>query len=205
MTIKKTVRIYKRFDYDLYTIYTAGYNMAWMIRDAVCALVQKKPLRIRLDEKCPDTQKKSTSVKITVTFKNASKELEDILTGVKDGYVSSFCKAALRTVLINQNIQCFTKEMIRTDMYDEFLSDEWYVRSISQYKGRGHSKLENKNKTKDVNPVKDKADISVTISPQSIKGSKEAQKEKRTIEPVINNNELTPSTQNDLMKMFESL
>lgn len=110
------IRLYKRFDADLISLYAAGCSLGAMVREVLLTYAADgAPVRIALDAvpPCDLDRIHSVRLRIKVTEKNAVA----LLLRVKKGYRNAFCKALLRDALIYQNFGIFftDKDYVRRE------------------------------------------------------------------------------------------
>ncbi len=108
-------RIYKQFDPDLLALDVMGYPIPEMMRLAVSAIAHGQPIHFYIDQPSFFDLNNKKNVKKTFTIDNKDTVTIALLKRIKHGYISSFCKAALRNCLVQQNICAFfsTPDMIQ--------------------------------------------------------------------------------------------
>ena len=98
--MKIEVRVYKKYDMDILALYSAGYSIARMMRDAICAYAKGQPFFLAIGEIMPFDIGDKNSVHIRLCVPDTELEAIDLLSSVKDGYKGNFSKQLLRNALI---------------------------------------------------------------------------------------------------------
>ncbi len=112
--MKVTLRVYKRFDTDLIALAEAGAPLSLMCKEAVSAIANGRAVHFYIDQPVFFDLNNKQNIKINFTVKNSDAATIKLLKSIKHGYISSFCKAALRNSLVQQNICAFfsTPDMV---------------------------------------------------------------------------------------------
>lgn len=131
------IYIYKRFDTDLLALYDAGYSLSAMTKEALISYANKKPCFFFVDEVVEFSLNDKKSVRIR--FKINDKKAEELLSNIKKGFKSNFCKQILRNALIQQNLCCYISNSDYLELQSinaSFLNMEQFpsVKKASLYK-----------------------------------------------------------------------
>ena len=98
------IRIYKRYDMDLFSLFDAGLPVPLMIRDAVVAYAHATPLHYLIDETVPFDLNGKTTLHTRINIPDTDKKTIYMLKHIKHGLRNNFCKMVLRNALIQQNL-----------------------------------------------------------------------------------------------------
>ncbi len=105
--MKVEIRLYKQHDADLIALAANGYQIASMMRDAICGYANGNPVHFYIDEPI------NADFNVLKTFRtrfnipqNEEKALY-LLQGIKHGFRNAFCKVILRDALIQQDMTAF--------------------------------------------------------------------------------------------------
>ena len=101
------IRLYKRFDMDLVSLYDSGYSVALMIRDAVLGYANGTPVYFFIDEPVQFDLNDKKNVHMRVTIPDSEQKAVYVLKNIKHGYRNTFCKILLRNALVQQNLSGF--------------------------------------------------------------------------------------------------
>lgn len=98
------VRIYKRFDPDLYALCNAGYPISRMMKEVVTSYAHCEPIFYLVDEAIPleDQTKQHYHIHFAVSKKDA--ETTYMLNHIKHKLRNCFCKILMRNALVQQNV-----------------------------------------------------------------------------------------------------
>lgn len=99
------IRLYKRFDTDLVSLFDSGFPIASMLRDAVIGYANGKPVHYFIDK--PVTLDNNNSRTVHTRFAVTDGNTCYLLQHIKKGFRNTFCKDVLRNVLVQQNLSCF--------------------------------------------------------------------------------------------------
>lgn len=98
------IRIYKRYDMDLFSLFDAGLPITSMMRDAIIAYANSSPIHFLIDEAIPFDLNDKTTLHTRINIPNSEKKAIYMLTHIKHGLRNNFCKMLLRNALIQQNL-----------------------------------------------------------------------------------------------------
>ena len=98
------IRLYKRFDMDLVSLYDSGYSVANMIRDAVTAYANGSPIHYFIDEPVGFDVNDRSSAHTRFSVPDSDTKTCYMLKKIKHGYRNTFCKIILRNALVQQNL-----------------------------------------------------------------------------------------------------
>ncbi len=101
------IRIYKRFDTDLLALHTSGFSVTRMMNDALVAYATGKPYHVLIGEMAPFELSDKATVRVRLPVTEHVSEVRGVLSSIKKGYRSNFCKQLLRNALVQQNLTCY--------------------------------------------------------------------------------------------------
>lgn len=101
------IRIYKRYDMDLFALYDAGYPVTAMIRDAVTGFAHKQPVRFQISAPSFFNANEKKSFRTRFCVPDSDTETIFLIKSIKHGCRSNFCKAVLRDALARQNLAAY--------------------------------------------------------------------------------------------------
>ena len=101
------MRYFKYYDADLIALSAAGYPMPVMMRDAVVAYANGRPLHYLIDEPITADFNVLKTMRTRLTFPDDDARVIYLLKHLKFRSRNMFCKAVLRNALIQQNLTVF--------------------------------------------------------------------------------------------------
>ena len=106
------VRIYRRYDFDLYTLAINGYRIDDLIRDSVTAYAHGVPFHVYMDKVLPPSEPSGKGkILYNITIESSDRETIEMLRHIVKGFRNNFCKACARNALLKQNLSVyFTKK-----------------------------------------------------------------------------------------------
>ncbi len=129
--MKIEVRVYKKYDMDILALYSAGYSLARMMRDAICAYAKGQPFFLAIGEIMPFDIGDKNSIHIRLCIPDGEFEAIDLLSSVKDGYKGNFSKQLLRNALIQQNLSCFFSDADQDRYLPTHMANLQYVSGLN--------------------------------------------------------------------------
>ena len=121
------MRYYKNYDIDLIALAAAGYPVSVMMRDAVVAYANGKPLHYLIDKPIEADFNILKTMRTRLHFPNSDARTIYLLKHLKFRSRNMFCKAVLRNALIQQNLTIFFadgSEQLLTPMQSINLSEK---------------------------------------------------------------------------------
>lgn len=100
-------RLYKKFDMDLIALYNMHYPVASMMRDAVIAYANGRPLHYWVDEPTFFDANDCDAVHSRFNIPDSDTITCYMLSHIKFRCKNAFVKTVLRNALIQQNLTCF--------------------------------------------------------------------------------------------------
>jgi hypothetical protein len=101
------IRIYKRYDADLYSLAESGYSVVQLLSDAVTSYAHGEPFMVY----APDAPLFDVNNKKTIHTRFSIPESDTatcrLLRSIKTTYRNTFCKMVLRNAFLQQNIAGF--------------------------------------------------------------------------------------------------
>lgn len=98
------IRIYKRYDIDLFSLCDAGFPVVAMMKDAISGYANVTPVHFLIDEAVPFNLEGKTSIHKRLNIPDDDVKTITLLKNVKKGLRNNFCKNVLRNALIQQNL-----------------------------------------------------------------------------------------------------
>lgn len=102
------IRIYKRHDADLIALVDAGYPVRDMLKAAVIAFANGRPLHYFIDEAVPYDPDGKNMVHFRVSIRDRA--AESMMLGIRKGMRNAFVKAVLRNALLQQNLSAYFED-----------------------------------------------------------------------------------------------
>lgn len=106
-TCSVEIRIYKRYDIDLFALAEAGYPLANMFKDSLIAYANGTPLHYYIDENITFSLNDKKSFRTRFIVPKTEEKAQYLLSKIKHGWRNSFCKMVLRNALIQQSLGCY--------------------------------------------------------------------------------------------------
>lgn len=118
------VRIYRRYDIDLYSLCDAGFPVFTMIKEVIIAYAHSIPLHFLIDEYIPfefnDKQKLALHSRIYIP--DSDIETIHMIKSIKSGLRNSFCKTIFRNALLSQNMCGYFTDKSLVKLYNNNLN-----------------------------------------------------------------------------------
>lgn len=118
------VRIYRRYDIDLYSLCDAGFPVFTMIKEVIIAYAHSVPLHFLIDEYVPfefnDKQKLALHSRIHIP--DSDTETVHMMKSIKSGLRNSFCKTIFRNALLSQNMCGYFTDKSLVKLYNNNLN-----------------------------------------------------------------------------------
>lgn len=144
------VRIYRRYDFDLYTLAVNGYRVDDLIRDSATAYAHEKPFHVYVDRVLPPSAATGKGkILYNITIDKNDKETIDMLRHIVKGFRNNFFKSCARNALLKQNLSMYfpEKEYLRFEKanmleYVDAGNGMEGLHSLSIYRDSGHDQKE---------------------------------------------------------------
>lgn len=101
------IRLYKRFDADLISLYEAGYSVTMMMKEAVIGFANGSPIHFYVDEITDFQMGVDSTFRSRFSIPDSDVKTVFMLKHLKPRCKNAFCKAVLRNSLVQQNLTCF--------------------------------------------------------------------------------------------------
>lgn len=101
------IRLYKRFDADLISLYEAGYSVTMMMKEAVIGFANGSPIHFYVDEITDFQMGVDSTFRSRFSIPDSDVKTVYMLKHLKPRCRNAFCKAVLRNSLVQQNLTCF--------------------------------------------------------------------------------------------------
>lgn len=138
------IRVYKRYDMDLFALYDAGYPLADMMYKAVAGFAHRQPVRFLTERPVFFDANDKSTFRTRFTVPNSDTATIALLKTIKHGCRSNFCKAVLREALIHQNLTAYFATSADMSLFDSMndidptlFSEAYIVSRNEQNKTRG--------------------------------------------------------------------
>ena len=213
MTIE--IRVYRRYDVDIFSLYDAGYPVSAMVKDALIAYAHAKPFKIAISENVPFvfTDKQKTVIHSRIKIPDEDTETIYMLTHIKPMLRNNFCKMIFRNCLVSQNVCGFFTETPLCNTYVKNLNNSSmnvdgitpinsYKKTIRKVKFLNKEVVETNRETKPL--FNTKTNIGINSDPDY--------NSRNTVENIVKSEQPVPYTDiednngnDDFLELFDAL